>query len=188
MGDDRPAAPGTSSGRAGSAVLVPVPQAEPIVSAWRARHDPVAAAGVPAHITLIVPWLPPDAIRPADLDDLAEVAATTASWDFALTEMAWFGRRVLWLVPEPDEPFRALTLRLAERFGTPPWEGAFADVVPHLTVGHTTGDPDALERVEKKLSAKLPVRCRAEELWVMVAADRQWKVRARCPLARPTAR
>lgn len=180
--------PGTSSVAAGSAVLIPVPQAEPLVSAWRARHDPVAAAGVPAHITLIVPWLPPPDIRPGDLSALAEVAAATPTWDFTLTGVSWFGRRVLWLVPEPDEPFRALTARLAERFGTKPWEGAFADVVPHLTVGHTDGDASALDRVGEELQAKLPVPCRAEELWVMVAADRQWAVRARTPLARPASR
>ena len=165
-------------------MLLPVPQAEPLVSAWRARHDPVAAAGVPAHISLIVPWIPPPAIHPADLADLAEVTAGTPCWDFSLTGVSWFGRRVLWLVPEPAEPFQELTARLAERFGTLPWDGAFGEVVPHLTVGHADGDAARLDRVGEDLTARLPVACRAEELWVMVASGRRWAVKARCPLRR----
>ncbi len=165
-------------------MLVPVPQAERIVAEWRARHDPVAAAGVPAHVTLIVPWLPAAEIGAGPLAELAEVAASTRPWEFRLTGVAWFGRRVLWLVPEPAEPFAGLTARLAERFGTPPWDGEFEDVVPHLTVGRAEGDPTSLDHVGEELRSLLPIDCRADELWVMLAAGRRWSVRARLGLGR----
>lgn len=165
-------------------MLVPVPQAEKVVAEWRARHDPVAAAGVPAHVSLIVPWLPADEIGPQPLAELAEAAASTRPWEFRLTGVAWFGRRVLWLVPEPAEPFARLTRRLADHFGTPPWEGAFEDIVPHLTVGQADGDPTILDQVADELQARLPLDCRADELWVMLAAGRRWSVRARLPFGR----
>ncbi|MHB8505424.1 MAG: 2'-5' RNA ligase family protein, partial [Acidimicrobiales bacterium] len=66
---------------------------------------------------------------------------------------------------------------------TPPWAGAFPEVVPHLTVAHTpSGDPAALEPVVKELTGRLPIACRARELWVMVADGSRWGIRARCPL------
>jgi hypothetical protein len=44
---------------------------------------------------------------------------------------------VLWLAPDDPAPFRELTDRVYAAFPEhPPFAGAFADVVPHLTVGH----------------------------------------------------
>jgi hypothetical protein len=36
-----------------------VPEAEPLVKPFRDRYDPSAAAGVPAHITLLYPFKQP---------------------------------------------------------------------------------------------------------------------------------
>jgi len=172
---------GTSSGRFQSAVLVPVPEADAVVGRWRLAHDPVAAAGVPAHITLVVPWLRPDSIRPADLDALDAELADSKAFDFDLARVEWFGRRVLWLAPEPAQPFLELTNRLAARFGTPPWENEFDDVVPHLTVAQD-GEAEQLDRIARELAARLPLHCRAEEVWVMAGGGRRWELRHRAPL------
>lgn len=173
---------GTGSGRVQSAVLVPVPAAEALVKRWRIEHDPVAPAGVPAHITLIVPWLPPDEIGDDDLDELAGAVAAVPAFDFSLTRVGWFGRSVLWLGPEPTDPFVRLTAVLAERFGTPPWDDEFDEVVPHLTVGHAS-DGVELASVAEALAAQLPVPCRAEEVWVMVGDGTRWSVCRRLRLA-----
>jgi hypothetical protein len=172
---------GTSSGGHQSAVLIPVREAEPVVHGYRLEHDPVAGAGVPAHITLIVPWLPPDEIGSADLDQLADALRTTTPFEFCLSHVSWFGRAVLWLAPEPVEPFTRLVGLLADRFGTPPYDDEFDEVIPHLTVGHAT-DGVELAAVADELSAKLPIRCRAEEVWVMVGDGRIWSVRQKIPL------
>jgi 2'-5' RNA ligase len=175
---------GTSSGRPQSALLIPVPAAEAVVAEARLAHDPVAAAGVPAHITLIVPWLEPSEL---DADDLAlpelnEALADCKAFDFELSAVRWFGDRVLWLAPEPTEPFRDLTERLATRFCTPPWAGKFSDLVPHLTIGHAgVGGP--LAPVADRLAAQLPLACRAEEVRAMVGDGARWQVYARIPLS-----
>jgi 2'-5' RNA ligase len=170
---------GTSSGRRQSAILIPVPWAEPVVGPYRLEYDPVAAAGVPAHITLIVPWLPPDEIEPADLDELAAALHSTSSFEFFLRQVNWFGRAVLWLAPDPVEPFVKLTSRLADRFGTPPYDDEFDEIVPHLTVAHAS-DGVELAGVAADLGKRLkkdPIRCRAEEVWVMVGDGQAWSVR-----------
>lgn len=173
--------PGTSSGRYQSAVLIPVPQADSVVGRWRHEHDPVAAAGVPAHITLVVPWLPPDDISPADLDELDAELADAKAFDFELTSIGWFGRRVLWVAPEPSAPFLELTHRLGDRFGTPPWEDEFDEVIPHLTVAHAS-DGVELVPIAADLTGRLPLRCRAEEVWVMIGDGSRWELRHRARL------
>ena len=45
-----------------TALLVPVPAAEPSVGKHRARLDEAARDGVPAHITVLYPFLPPAGI------------------------------------------------------------------------------------------------------------------------------
>src|SRR5579875_3303282 len=159
---------GTSSGRVQSAVLVPVPEADSVVGRWRYEYDPVAAAGVPAHVTLVVPWLPPDEIGDEDLAELEEELADVHAFDFSLARIDWFGRRVLWVAPEPAEPFLKLTDRLADRFHTPPWDDEFDEVIPHLTVAHAS-DGVELVPVAADVATRLPLRCRAEEVWVMCA-------------------
>ena len=175
-------APGTSSGRIQSALLVPVPEADSVVGRWRYQHDPVAAAGVPAHVTLIVPWLEPAGITSSDLADLDDELSEFKSFDFELTRVGWFGKRVLWLAPEPAAPFLELTDRLARRFGTPPWEDEFDEVIPHLTVAHAT-EGAGLVPVAADVATRLPLRCRAREVWVMCAGGTRWELRHRVRLA-----
>lgn len=172
---------GTSSGAAQSALLVPVPEAEPLVGRWRERLDPVAAAGVPAHVTLIVPWVPPSVLGDGHIEALGEVLGEVEPWSFTLAGTGLFGTRVLWLEPQPADGFLRLTERLAAAFGTPPWAGEFAEVVPHLTVAHAGGGTELAE-VARRVAPGLPLRCEAKEVWVMVADGTRWSVTARLAL------
>ncbi len=123
---------GTSSGRAQSAILIPVPEAEALVEPYRLQYDPVAIAGVPAHITLIVPWLAPSEIGLLDLAELGDALRTFPPFDFSLQRVSWFGRGVLWLAPQPAAPFVKLTAMLADRFSTLPYEDEFDESVSNL--------------------------------------------------------
>lgn len=174
--------PGTSSGRVQSAVLIPVPQADSVVGRYRFEYDPVAAAGVPAHVTLVVPWLPPSEITDEELTDLEAELADVQAFDFALTRVDWFGRRVLWVAPEPADPFLKLTHRIADRFNTPPWDDEFDEIIPHLTVAHAS-DGVELVPIAADVATRLPLRCRAEEVWVMVGGGGRWERRHRIALA-----
>ena len=124
-----------------SALFIPVEEADSIIGRWRQEHDPLAKAGVPAHITLIVPWLEPELITSDRLSDLDETLHDVKAFEFDLTHVDWFGRRVLWAAPVPTQPFLDLTQRLAARYGTPPWGGQFDEVIPHLTIAHADATP-----------------------------------------------
>lgn len=166
-----------------SAILVPVPEAEELVGDWRAVHDPRARTGVPAHITLIYPWVPPEQIKPEHLEEMDELLAGQLPFDYTLDKVSWFGDRVLWLAPTPAKPFQNLTAILANHFGTPPWEGKFDEVVPHLTVGLSGyASSSTLSEAADDLAVKLPLACHAAEIDVMCGDGVRWHVAHRMRL------
>jgi 2'-5' RNA ligase len=113
-----------------SALIVAVPEAEPLVHEWRLRWDN-ASLGIPAHITLIFPFVPSGEIDDELLGELQTVFAAQPSFAFSLPRVARFPEHA-WLAPEPAEPFRHLTELLANRYpGYPPYEGIHEEVVPH---------------------------------------------------------
>ncbi len=165
-----------------SAVSLPVPEAEALVGAWRQRFDRSASVGVPAHITLLYPFLPPAQIGAGDVERLAAVFADTPATAFSLVAVRRFPA-VLYLAPEPDAFFRGLMSRIWSLYPqTPPYGGAFQEVIPHLTVAQAD-DPAVLDEVEAAVSPRLPVAARAAEAWLEVEGDDdRWSVRQRFPL------
>lgn len=176
-GSDRATVRSWRPGLPHSSVFVPVPEAEGAVGRWRRLFDPAAVAGVPAHVTLMVPWVVPEDITDTDLHRLGEVLGKTLPFDFELAELGWFGPGVLWLGPRPVEPFLEAIGAIAEEFSTPPWGGEFVRVVPHLTVAHTIRGHQ-LHRVADHLAGDLPIACRARQATIMVGHGSQWWERA----------
>ncbi|MFJ5270936.1 2'-5' RNA ligase family protein [Streptomyces sp. NPDC088358] len=74
----------------------------------------------------------------------------------------------MYLVPEPDTPFRRLTEEIADRWPeSPPFGGRFDELVPHLTIAQ--GQDDAvLEEAEAGLRGRLPVTARVSSVDLMV--------------------
>src|SRR5512139_2513322 len=117
-----------------SALIIAVPEAELLVKEWRERFDWSAAQGVPAHITILYPFIPPHEITPAVVAELRGFFAQFAAFEFALPEFRRFPE-VLYLAPSPAEPFKALTRAVVERYPDyPPYGGGFPEVIPHLTI------------------------------------------------------
>ena len=168
-----------------SAVVVPIPAAEALVSRLRSRYDPVAALGVPAHVTLLYPFVPPDEIDAELVGELRGLIGATAMFTAKLTATATFDDEVLYLVPEPATPFAELSLRLTERWPDyAPYDGRHQDLVPHLTVARASEGAD-LTSVGAALAAGLPVSADVDEVWLMTggAAPRSWRRTVRFLLA-----
>lgn len=157
-----------------SALLVPVPEAEPCVQHHRFRHDAVALLGVPAHITVLYPFMEPDEISEAATDAVREALAPFSGFPFRLTRLAHFPEGATYLAPEPATPFVRLTMAIAERFPAyPPYGGTHAEVIPHLTVAQS---PDAPAAELAEIERHLPIRCVARETWLMVEDDEhRWR-------------
>lgn len=129
-----------------SALSVEIPQAEAVVGPWRERFDPAARAGMPAHVTLLYPFRHPDEIDTDVLAAVLDVVGDEPAFTTRFRTIGTFPGGVVWLRPEPDDPFRRLTLLLADAFPQcPPYGGAFSEPVPHLTIGVALSDDDAAE-------------------------------------------
>ena len=89
----------------------------------------------------------------------------------------------LYLRPEPEEPFVALTEALVEAFPAfLPYGGEFEEIVPHATVAE--GDEELLAGLAQDLIARLPVKARVERVWVVENAPSGWRRHTAFPLDR----
>ena len=168
-----------------SGLIVEIPEAGPAVGWHRARLDASAPLGIPAHITVLFPFMPPGTINGTVLAEIEHLFAAVSQFRFRLDHTDWFGDTVLWLAPRDPGPFRALTQLVFEAFPAfPPFEGQFDDVVPHLTVGH--GRPfNDLRTAEKSVQAQLPIDGHATTVTLMTqqSAGGHWTKAATFALA-----
>jgi 2'-5' RNA ligase len=148
-----------------TALILPVPDAEALVGRWRAKYDSSAAVGVPAHMTLLYPFLWPGEVRADDVAGLTTIFASTPPLDVVFRRTGRFEPRVLFLAPEPEAPLLALMRRIWERWPEcPPYHGtiAAADVRPHLTVADGPG-AEHLDRIGFAVGDGLPLATRLAE-------------------------
>lgn len=152
-----------------SALLITVPAAEPAVARHRSRLDRSAADGVPAHITVLYPFLPPGQIDAGVRAALERLFASVPAFRFTLDRTAWFGDQVVWLGPSDPAPFSSLTDLTAAAFPScPPYGGQFAQVIPHLTLGEAVRAPLAdLRAAEAAVRPHLPIAAEATEVTLM---------------------
>ncbi len=159
-----------------SALIIEVPEAEPAVQRYRERLDANAPLGIPAHITVLSPFMPPEMIDTSVLSQLGQLFAEVSRFQFRLDRTDWFSDRVLWLAPGDPGPFRSLTQRVFRAFPAfPPFEGQHDDVVPHLTVGH--GHPlNDLRTAEEAIQDCLPIDACAAAVALMTeqSAGGRW--------------
>ncbi|MGW3025435.1 2'-5' RNA ligase family protein [Streptomyces sp. NPDC001221] len=169
---------GTSRFAAGrTGLVVGIPEAEPAVRAWRERFDPSARAGVPAHVTVLFPFLDERRVDERVCSALADALGRQRAFDLRFEGCGRFPG-VLYLAPEPDAPLRRLTEMIADRWPeTPPYEGRFTEVVPHLTIAD--GQDDAvLDEIEADLLGTLPITSRVSSVDLMVHDGAKWRERA----------
>lgn len=140
-----------------SVLLAEVPEAENLVAPHRRRLDSNAALGIPAHVTVLFPFLPGHALDETVRGDLARLFASVPRFPVTLDRTGWFGENVLWLGPRDPAPFRALTGLVFAAFPQyPPFEGRHDEVIPHLTVGHSRPAGE-LRAAEAAVRPGLPV-------------------------------
>lgn len=188
---DQAPAPGPAAPRAAgrpSALAVEVPEAEPLVAGVRAVRDPGAAEGMPAHVTVLYPFLDPGDVD-AGLPRLRALLARVPAFDVAFTRVDHVPG-VLWLHPEPDAPFRALTATLAAAYPQhPPYRGRYADPQPHLSIARRLRPEQvdsALAEVRAAVDPGLPLRCAVRAVTLFVRDDAgQWRRREVLPLRAP---
>ena len=98
-----------------TALAVDVPEAERLVGSLREQHDPTTRLGVPAHITVLVPFMAPEQLTPAIEARLERTFRMHPAFDFALAGVGRFPG-VAFLAPEPAARFMALTEAMVSEF------------------------------------------------------------------------
>lgn len=175
--------------RGQTGVVVPFPDLGPVIDRLRREHDPAAALGVPAHVTVTYPflsWLP--SAEPALTgDDLAALAAIAAARPAFEVTFAATGRfpGVGYLRPEPDRPFRELTAALLHRWPhVRPYGGAFGDEPePHFTIAADAAD-EVLDTIDGQLVGVLPITLQATGLALLAFDGDRWQQGDFLPFAR----
>lgn len=147
----------------------------------RRRHDAAAAAGVPAHVTLLYPFLPVGDVGPATRRELVAIASRVAPFDARFATVGRFPG-VVYLVPEPASPFAELTAAIWSRFGAyPPYGGAHDDIRPHLTLADTLDAP--LDEIADEAANWLPFDRRVGTIELLAQEGGvRWHSRWRIPL------
>jgi 2'-5' RNA ligase len=155
-----------------TALIVPVPEAEAQVGELRLAHDSSAALGVSAHVTILFPFVDTD-----ELDDaaIADLISRFPAFDFELDRIEQFPDGTTWLRPAPSLPFVDLIAAVRQRWPeTPPYEGAFDEVIPHLTISNTP----------IHVQLELPIAARAREVMLIEEdeSNGRWSARLHLPL------
>jgi 2'-5' RNA ligase len=136
---------------------------------------------MPAHVTLLVPFVDGDALGAGRVREVGEVLARFEPIELSLAATAFFEGppRVLYLEPRPVEAFKAMTNALVRAFPDyPPYGDAGREIVPHLTVATRLPYED-LTAIEAEVAAALPITARPAEAWLMEYAGERWHLRAR---------
>jgi hypothetical protein len=170
-----------------SALLVAIPEAEFVIGQLRLRHDPAAAKGVPAHVTVLYPFAPASELTDDVRRAVADLFRSRPPFEYRFEHVARFDDGTVYLAPDTPEAFRGLTDAAATRWpGFPPYGGAFDEVIPHLTVGHRLGDDadEVLDAAAGALRNHGPVTGQATEVALMVAGSSgRWRIDSRHHLA-----
>jgi hypothetical protein len=148
--------------------MVVVAEAEPVVARLRFQLDPVARLGVPAHVTVLFPFIPASGIRDDVMVRLAALFRTVPAFTHNFVRTAWFGDQALWLDSDAAAVFRSLTQLVWSAFPAyPPFEGRFDEVVPHLTIADH-GPVDEMQAAERTVQRHLPINAITQAVTLMV--------------------
>lgn len=158
-----------------SAVVVRVPELDQTIGELRRRFGlPLKPNGIAPHVTAIVPFLPVAELREdGELPALRALCAGLDPFVVSFVRTARFPR-VLYLAPEPAQPFIALTRALMASWPqVKPYAGEHRQVVPHLTV--TTARPSRVfDAVAQALEPQLPVTVLIESAQLYLFDGRRW--------------
>jgi len=167
-----------------SALVALVGEAEPLVALSRLVHDPMAARGVPAHVTVLHPFR--DVVDEETARTVAQIVSGIDRFDATFRTVGRFPGEVVFLQPEPLERFKEMTRRFVDAFpDCPPYGGAFPDPHPHLTVGSGVTEETA-DYLEQAMTIGLPIESRIDRLTLLVEdEDGQWTVATSWPCGTP---
>ncbi|KAA2255220.1 2'-5' RNA ligase family protein [Solihabitans fulvus] len=161
-----------------SGVVIPVPAAAPLLADIGGRY-PGAVRAIPAHVSVLYPFVDAAHLDGDALGDLAAIFAGCAPTDVEfLTCQRDAG--FVYLPPVDRGSIGAAISAVRARWPEVlPYGGAYGEPEPHLTVAMGVAD-DVAARIQRDVSARLPLRAAIDEAW-LVAFTGEWQVLRRFP-------
>jgi 2'-5' RNA ligase len=141
-------------------LLLITPDADPLVGPWRAEHDSSAGYGIPAHVTVRSPFLPPEMWADPTLSRLKRFLPVPVT-------LARLEDRpgALVIVAEPDSRLRELTEATSRAWPTlPPHKADHRPFAYHMTVVRTPNNR-LRTRAAEAIAPHLPLHVTGTELW-----------------------
>jgi 2'-5' RNA ligase len=157
-----------------TSLVVPVQEAN-FIQPFRLKHLHRPGVTMPPHITLRSPFKPMRDIDRKVLSTLAELFGSHPQFRFVLAETAHFSDTgVLYLVPEPAEPFHVLSQAVQLQYPDPAPKHLRA--VMHLTLARSTArELDVLEReFNDEYRTWLPIEATATEVYLFEKREASW--------------
>jgi hypothetical protein len=158
-------------------LVVPVPAVEALLASVGARYPGTVRDGVPAHVSLLYPF-----VAAAELDErvscaVGELFAEQAPMRVEFAE-CYRQDGFVALRPDPIEGLKELVCMARCRWpDVVPYEGVYGDVDPHLTVAMRCSEETAVT-IKQEVTAQLPISAELREAWLVAFAG-QWRLRGR---------
>ncbi|MGI5451126.1 2'-5' RNA ligase family protein [Streptomyces sp. CA-243310] len=166
-----------------TAVVIVLPDAAPLLdAAWRI-DSALVRRGMPAHVSLLYPFVPQSALTGRDEKRVRSLAADFPATDLLLAEVVTAPGFVAVTVPELQPVVDAFR---AQWPGLRPYGGRFgARPAAHVTVAMGTDDPTTAARVSTAIGSLLPLRARAAAVQLVELTEEGWQSRFTAPLGVP---
>lgn len=163
-----------------TALVIPVPAADALLGSVENRHPGTVRAGVPAHVSLLWPFVGAAELDERVTEGLSELVAGHGPMPVEFGECYRRGGFIA-LRPDPIEGLTELTRRTHDRWpALLPYEGRYGDVEPHLTIATRASEETAVT-IEQEVSEQLPISAELCEVWLM-AFEKRWTLRRRFAL------
>jgi 2'-5' RNA ligase superfamily protein len=172
------------TGQLESAIVVRI-ALPPALERLRHRSTQVAAWGVPAHVTILYPFVPPALLSPSIRDAVARMASAEDRFTVRFEHVRrWPG--VVWLAPEPAAPFARLTAAARAAFpGYPPYAGTIDEPTPHLSIAEGDAIDAEAAAVHAAANPHLPFERTISAVTVIAQEPSgRWRVKWRLSLRR----
>jgi 2'-5' RNA ligase len=158
-------------------LVIPVPAADALLAAVGARYPGTVREGVPAHVSLLYPFVTATELDEQVTNALSELLAKQAPMPVQFAECYRHDGFVA-LRPDPIDGLTELMSMTRRRWpDVVPYEGVYGDVEPHLTVAMRCSAETAVA-IEQEVTAELPISAELREAW-LVAFEEQWTLRGR---------
>lgn len=169
-----------STNEPASAIVIRVP-VPPGLERLRRRWDTAARTGIPAHVTILYPFLPASDLTNDHRSTLAAFGRGVEPFEITFRRVGRFPT-VIYLAPEPAAPISALTEVIVAGYpGYPPYGGVFDESIPHLTV--TEAEEAPLDSIAAEAERWLPFTYHVAALEVLVESPAgRWRRHWRIPL------